>query len=126
MASGAAPRPFDLLVLILSLGATVFSAVVVYGGGGKEPRVIIEGAGKAWDFPLDAEETVRVAGPLGETVVVIGHGTARIVESPCANQTCVASGEIHSHGHWTACLPNGVFLRVEGKEREDGIDAATW
>ena len=126
MAFGAAPRPFDVLALVLSLGITVLSALAVYGGGETEPRVIIEGEGTAWNYPLDADESIRVPGPLGETVVVIEHGNVHIEESPCNNQTCIAAGEIHNHGQWVACLPNGVFVRVEGKEREDGIDATTW
>lgn len=102
------------------------SALYVYGGGRGEAQVVVEGDGAQWVFPLDAEETVRVRGPLGETVVAVHGGQARVLASPCENQTCVAAGEIHSHGQWVACLPNAVFLRIEGKTREDELDGSTW
>ncbi len=102
------------------------SALYVYGGGRGEAQVVVEGDGAQWVFPLDAEETVRVRGPLGETVVAVHGGQARVLASPCDNQTCVAAGEIHSHGQWVACLPNAVFLRIEGKTREDELDGSTW
>jgi len=119
-------RPLDIAAILLSAGITVLSAVYVYGGGGGERRVIIEGSGSSWVYPLDAEETVRVHGPLGDTVVQIHDGEARIVSSPCQNQVCVAAGEIHSHGQWVACLPNSVFLRIEGKGKKIELDASTW
>jgi hypothetical protein len=61
-------------------------------------------------------------------VVEIRGGRARIVSSPCVNQTCVAAGAVHSPGQWTACLPNRVMVSISGSnsEAEGAVDAASW
>ncbi|MDR3123002.1 MAG: hypothetical protein LBU16_04405 [Treponema sp.] len=50
------------------------------------------GERKTWVFPLDAEETIGVPGPLGKTVAERRGGRSRAPPSPCANQTCVTAG----------------------------------
>ncbi len=119
-------RPLDICVICISVAAVAFSTFAVYAGSGASGRVSVQGAYSAWVFPLDAEEMLRVPGPLGETVIHIGGGAARILSSPCANQTCVAHGAIHAAGQWAACLPNRVIAAVEAAPLSDGIDAATW
>jgi hypothetical protein len=71
-------------------------------------------------------------------VIEIGDGRARVLASPCTNQTCVASGTIHSRGQWIACLPNGIFVSVEsagsgpgaqdaaGERGSTELDGAVW
>jgi hypothetical protein len=118
-------KPIDVVVVVLALCVTVYAGVVVYGGAKTWARVSIKSAGQTWVFPLDAEETVVTSGPLGDTVVEVRGGRARILSSPCANQTCIASGYIHSQGQWVACLPNGVFLSIEGGNN-GGLDASAW
>ena len=118
-------KVFDVPVIALALAVTLYIGVKVYSGEAVPSRVVIRGPDKTWVFPLDAEELVIVDGPLGETGVKISGGRAAIVSSPCGGQTCVAAGEIHKNGQWAACLPNRVFLLVEG-EGGDAVDAASW
>ncbi|QQO11298.1 NusG domain II-containing protein [Breznakiella homolactica] len=99
---------------------------MVYAKAAPKTQVVIESSGRSWVFPLDAEEKVQVPGSLGTTVVEIHNGTVRVLSSPCDNQTCVAAGEIHSHGQWVACLPNGVFVLIEGTGDDGQLDGATW
>ena len=110
--------------------------VCVCGDGGGL-TVHLHGDSGEWIFPADAEETVRVAGPLGETLVVIDGGAARVIASPCVNQSCVAAGAVRLRGQWAACLPNRVILYIDGtggapgaasreSNDETGIDAAVW
>jgi hypothetical protein len=114
----------DFLAILLSLGMIVFSASARRDS---PPQVRIQGAGQTWVFPLDAEETLAVPGPLGDTVIEISQGRTRVLSSPCPNQTCVAAGHIRRRGQWTACLPNGVLLVVEGgADGAESIDAAAW
>jgi hypothetical protein len=123
-------KPFDLGIIGLALGITVLSAVFVYTGTGSQDRIIIKGAGGTWVFPQDAREVITVLGPLGNTVVEIREGKARVLSSPCDNQTCVVAGAIQSHGQWIACLPNKVLVSIEGRgmsgENEDELDGAVW
>jgi hypothetical protein len=118
-------RPFDFAVIGLSLVLVVFSGLRVYGKAPAGRRVLIRGADRSWVFPADAEERVAVPGPLGDTVVEVRRGRARVLSSPCDNQTCVAAGHIDARGQWTACLPNRVFVVIEGTG-DAPVDAAAW
>jgi hypothetical protein len=128
--AGPGLKPFDYVSFFLALGIVLSALIPVYGGPGDQYTISLKGESGTWVFPRDAEETVTVPGPLGDTVVEIRGGRARVLSSPCQNQTCVAAGYIHRHGQWTACLPNRVLVSVEGgggNSGEDGeIDAAAW
>lgn len=118
-------KPFDIPAVAVVASVAVLSAVIVYGGGTGEAKVIVEGGGKTWVYPLDAEETLRVRGEIGETVVHVHDGKVSVESSPCENQTCVAAGAIDSNGQWVACLPNAVFVRVEGSTDHEVPDATS-
>jgi hypothetical protein len=126
MKPGFPLKPLDFLVLALALALTGYSAFAVYAKPALNEQVLIRGSEGSWLFPLDAEETVEVPGPLGTTVVEIRGMRARVLSSPCANQTCVAAGHLGSGGQWTACLPNKVFVMIEGNADGQSVDSATW
>ena len=117
-------KPLDIPVIALAAVLILVIGAAVYSGDTASSRVIVRGPDKSWIFPLNAEEMVTVTGSIGETRVEISGGRAAIVSSPCGGQTCVAAGSLHKNGQWAACLPNRVFLYVEGAE--DAVDAATW
>ena len=119
-------KPFDIPVIMLATALTVFIGLKAYDRGTNSLNVVVRGPDKTWIFPLDAEEQVSVAGSIGETMVEIRKGHAAIVSSPCNGQTCVAAGEINKNGQWAACLPNRVFILIEGAADADAIDAASW
>jgi hypothetical protein len=117
----------DIIIIILALGLTSFSAFVSYLKPKSAIQVQIEGSGQRWIFPLDAEETISVNGPLGNTVIRIHENQAWVEFSPCNNQTCVAMGQGKSNGDWVACLPNNVFFIIKGSnDIRKTTDAATW
>jgi hypothetical protein len=116
----------DILIILLAAGLTFFSAFAAYMKPQKTVRVLIQGQGQKWTFPLDAEETVVVSGPLGNTVVRIQNNRAWVESSPCENQTCVAAGHVTRQGAWAACLPNNVLLMIEGNDDDGEVDAVAW
>ena len=117
-------KPLDIPVIILAAVPTFF--IGSSGRGTAYSKVVVKGEGKTWIFPLEAEERISVAGSIGETLVEIHNGRAAIVSSPCSGQTCVAAGGLYKNGQWTACLPNRVFILIEGTENQDAVDAASW
>jgi hypothetical protein len=119
-------KPLDLGIAFFSLCAVLASFYFVYAGAEGRGEVNLKGENGEWVFPLDAAETMVVSGPLGDTVVEIQSGRARIVSSPCMNQTCVSSGAVHAPGQWAACLPNRVMVYVGEGKHEDDVDAAAW
>jgi hypothetical protein len=115
--------PLDAGLAILAIGAFVASVSLAHAKTG-EPKVIIEGEKQQWVYSLDDAVRIDVKGPLGTTIVEIGGGFVHIDYSPCSNQICVASGGIRLPGSWIACLPNRVFVRIEGSNVGTGeIDA---
>jgi len=132
----------DFAVLLLAAAITVFCAAGVYGKSGSALRLIIQGKQESWVYPINQTVREEIPGLLGNTVVELQEGRARVVSSPCANQLCVSAGAIHRRGQWIACLPNGIFVRVEatgasvdagagastgaGENQQGEFDAAVW
>jgi hypothetical protein len=105
--------------------AVVCAVAIVYDTGDDGNLVVaVEGARNVWLFPVDAEETVIVRGPLGDTVVNIEKGSVYVASSPCANQLCVAQGKIHRPGSLVSCLPNRVVVTIQGNRND--VDGGTW
>ena len=126
-------KPFDIGIILPALGAVIASFIFAYSNTSVQSGFSIKAEDSEWVFPLDADETVRVSGPLGDTVIGIHGKQAQVLSSPCANQICVASGAVHSQGQWAACLPNRVLLSIApaqgsavSAEDEHSVDAATW
>jgi hypothetical protein len=119
-------RVLDYAAILLSLATIAAFSVLVYGGGRNSPRVVIEGSGREWIYPLEADQRVEVQGPIGITVVRIHGGAVRVEKSPCKNQICVLAGEIRKTGDWVACLPNKVIVRITGSRETGGVDAASY
>jgi len=119
-------KPFDIGIVLCALAATASSFFLTFSGSTGSGLVNVRGEGGQWVFPLDAAESVVVSGPLGDTVVEIGGGAARITSSPCLNQTCVSAGRIHSSGQWIACLPNRVMLIIDEGGQNNDVDASAW
>ena len=119
-------KRWDLVMIALALVLTGFSAYSVYIKPRNTTQVLIEGSGRRWVFPLDAEETITVPGPLGDTVITIHDNQVWVESSPCDNQVCVAAGKLSSRGHFTACLPNNVLVMIEGYDDIRKLDGAAW
>ena len=119
-------RALDIVVIALVLAAAIGSGLAIYGNRSAKARLVVESPSGTWLYGLDTDRTEEIPGELGVTVVEIRSGAARVLDSPCANKTCVASPPISRVGEWTACLPNKVMLRIDaaGSDGPDaGIDA---
>jgi hypothetical protein len=119
-------KALDIAIIAVALAATVFVSVRVLGGSDGELSVRVSGPGGDWAFPLARDREIRVTGPLGTTRVDIKDGRVAIEASPCPNQTCVLAGSVGSGGQWVACLPNRVFVRIEGGSAAGRLDGATY
>ena len=124
-------KALDIAIFVFALLLTGLISLQVYARGRGTPEITIEAAGvpaagregaeateQQWIYPLDAEATVRVPGPLGETVVEIKDGAVRVVSSPCPEKICIKTGRISKPGQWIACLPNRVFISIRGRKSE--------
>ena len=108
-------RPFDIAIFLAGALTIVALGTNVYSGEAETLRVI-QGHQQGEQFPLDQSREVRVAGPLGTTVIEIDHGRARVVSSPCRQKICIRSGWLKSAGDTTACVPNRVSATLLGRD----------
>ncbi len=118
-------RLFDYLTFLLSAAVIAGVSVYAYSGQSLPGAVRIDSPKGEWIYPLDRAARVDVPGPLGITEVVIEGGTVRVVDSPCTEKICIKTGPVSATGAWIACLPNRVFVRVEGRSGQD-IDATAF
>jgi hypothetical protein len=95
-------KGLDIVMILLALGLTGVSAFAAYIKPSNTTQVLISGSAQEWVFPLDADERVAVAGPLGDTIVRIQDNQAWVESSPCTNQVCVAAGHVNAQGDWVA------------------------
>ena len=112
-------RALDIAIFLLALLIIGLISLRTYARGRNTPEIMITGAHqeteKQWIYPLDSETTLRVAGPLGETEVVITDGAVQVISSPCPEKICIKTGRISKPGQWIACLPNRVFISIRRK-----------
>ena len=118
-------KPLDYVAVACAAALVIAISTTVYGGGGGRTTVQITAPNVEYLFATSVEETVAVRGPIGETVVRINNGGARVISSPCDNQICLRTGQIERSGRWIACLPNRVFISIESGNRME-IDARSY
>ncbi|MFP4376098.1 MAG: NusG domain II-containing protein [Spirochaetales bacterium] len=119
-------KPLDILSILVSLLAITGVTLFAYGGRPEPSQVSIETDQGAFLYPLSENRTLEFDGPLGVTHVLISQNSVRVTESPCRDKICIAAGHLDTTGQWTACLPNRVFVVVEGAQDEDEVDAQTF
>lgn len=65
-------------------------------------------------IPLAAQEEFTLVGDY-TNVIAVADGTVGIIHSDCPGRDCVYSGAISSPGRSLVCLPNGLEVRIVGK-----------
>ena len=114
-------KPLDYLLILLGLILCTFSVMAATSQQEGTPLLILTSPTKEYIYPLDTDTTVQIPGLEGVSTIQIQQGQAQYLDSPCANKTCVAS-PIHRNGEWSACLPNGIFMRVENTSSNSATD----
>ena len=115
----------DLVALLCSVGVAGAITRWVLGARRGRPIIRVTSADAAWLLRPDTDQVLEVAGPLGNNRIVVRDGSVFVESAPCANQICVKTGRVSRPGQWIACLPNRVFVAVEGAAEEQ-IDARSY
>ena len=107
-------RPGDALVIVGGLAFAVFAATRLWQGGvARWAEVRLAGAVVA-RVPLDRATRIAADGPLGQTLVEVAPGRARVLSDPGPRQYCVQQGWLNRAGAVAICAPNQVSLRLLG------------
>jgi len=86
--------------------------------GGLADRAIIRQNGQVFaDVDLRARRQLEVPGPLGQTLIAIEPGRARVLADPGPRQYCVRQGWLMRPGEIAICAPNRVSLQITGRTK---------
>jgi hypothetical protein len=103
----------DILIFIVAIIIIILSFTTIGSVGGK-PTVKVTSNNKEWYYDLSVNTFATFKGPVGETTIEIKDNKVRVVESDCNNKVCISSGWVSESGQWIICLPNDVFVLIEG------------
>lgn len=116
-----------LFVFLFVVTIIYFSANIFLSKKTKTKQLIIESGKNIWYYQLDKNKKIEIEGLLGKSLIIIQDGCVFFEDSPCPNKLCVLSNSICNNGDWIACLPNGVFARIEGEENfNQELDATSY
>ncbi len=86
-----------------------------------EAVVLIEGE-EYGRFPLSKDCHVEIPGLLGNNVLIIQEGTARMSSAVCPDKICMDFGEIHYNTEMIVCRPGGIVVIIENGDASE-LDA---
>ena len=117
----------DILLILLFLATIIYFSLNFFTKN-KSPakQVVIESGKNIWYYQLDKNKELKIEGNLGKSTIKIEDGFVFFENSPCPNKLCVQSSAITKNGDWIACLPNGVFVRIEGKDESSELDGTSY
>ena len=118
-------RLLDVAALLCSLGVAGAITRWVLGTRGGRAVVRVTAPEGTWLLRPEEDQVLEVRGPLGSNRIVVRGGEVHVESAPCGNQICVKTGTVSRPGQWIACLPNRVFVAVEGGG-DDRIDARSY
>lgn len=112
----------DIIIIILCAVAVffVFASSQNSGSG----YVSVQTSDGIYRYSLDSDRLFTITGPLGDTIIEIRDGKARIIDSACSTKTCTFQTPIDRSGSFIACLPNHILLTVVGSMNEEVDDVA--
>lgn len=108
--------PGDWGMLALGVAAVAVSFPVLWSGGKAERAVIRLDGRVVAEYTLVAPLRYAVKGPLGETVIEIAPGRARVLSDPGPRQYCVQQGWLTRPNAIAICAPNHVSLSLAGRD----------
>lgn len=99
------------IVLVLFLVMLLAKQNTVNG----EAVVLIEGR-EYGRYPLSKDCVVEIPGLLGNNVLTISDGKARMSAAVCPDKICMNFGEIHYNTDMIVCLPGSIVVLIENGE----------
>lgn len=116
---------FDVIIIVLGVAALIASITIIYAGSEAGTRVIIRDRNDSYTYPLGKDREIRLEGPVGQTHITIKDDHVYVADSDCRNKLCINKGSIAQTNQWIACLPNEIFVSIEGDKADDKFDISS-
>lgn len=107
----------DLLVFGIGLLSVAIAFFFLFDSALPEEALIYQNGALVMRLNLNQKKEVRMKGPLGETVIEIAMGKARVKSDPGLKQYCVKQGWLKKSGDIAICAPSHLSLRIVGRTR---------
>ena len=119
-------KPFDIVFILIFLIVIFLSFFNLFRKKNeKTAELFVQTPKEKFVYSLAKDGIYKFKGLLGESSIQVESGKAKFLDSPCENKNCIQSGEISANGQWAACLPNGIFINIEGNNKENTFDAVS-
>jgi hypothetical protein len=107
-----------LLVLLAIVGASFLAYWWMSGEVGENGKVVVSMEGETFGtYSLYKNQTIVIPGRLGDNVLKIEDGYAKMESAGCPDQVCVNHTAIHNKNEMIICLPNEIIVEVtEGEQ----------
>lgn len=107
-----------LLVLLAIAGVSFLAYWLMSGEVGKNGKVTVSMEGRIFGtYSLYKNQTVTIPGRLGDNILEIKDGYAKMKSAECPDQVCVNHTAIHNKNEMIICLPNEIIVEIsEGEE----------
>lgn len=116
---GALLRPGDLLVIVAGIALTAATAAAQWGRPAPSvAQVRLDGRIVA-ELPLNGTHRIAISGALGrlgDTVIEVQPGRARVAADPGPRQYCVQQGWLSRSGSVAVCAPSHITLQLAGPD----------
>lgn len=114
---GVLVRPGDWLIILLAILVCIACARWCWFREVPD-RALIRASGQlVAELPLNQDHVISAMGPLGETVIEVRAGQARVQRDPSPRQYCVLQGWLSRAGQIALCLPNQTSVELSGPRR---------
>ncbi len=107
-------KPLDGPVIILLAAAAAWGFLAFRLTDGARAVVYVANKKFAWYELTGATRRIPIPTRIGEIVIEIGGGSARVISSPCPNQLCVKTGSVRHNHEEVVCMPAQMLLTLEG------------
>lgn len=106
-------RRGDIIIVLFYILAASLSILLLPENG---DTLIVKTEDGEYAYSLRDDGIHSFSGPLGETVIEIKDGKARVIDSPCSGKDCIRQG----FSSYLCCMPNRIIAACES---DGGLDA---
>jgi len=106
----------DWAVLFCGSLLVIFSYVLLWRGGVADRAVVKRDGATVTELSLHEARKITVSGAIGDTVIEVQPGRARVLSDPGPRQYCVQQGWLTRAGSVAICAPSHITLQLSGRD----------